>query len=288
MKTLLSLLIALVAVVSLACTNTSDESEQATVSPTPLWSVEDARRFEEFPLYWLGESFQGLPLIQVARIDYPGAFPGEPYNSPLNEVYFIYGDCEIGPGEEGCPVPLSIHIRPYCDLPPEVIVDGVKVGPPEVIRGAVVQRTAGNSVQLWTSNVSIGINSIETSVGEVVRNLLRLNGGKPTSPGEDLGPPDSLDKLNCPPIPTLTPTSTQSMEAITASDIQLGEDGKYFVPDRGDGCEYREIGRTPEPTYEAGTLPAEVMLWAQGCEVGIAYEPSTGHVNWVMPLPGER
>jgi len=33
MKTLLSLLIALVAVVSLACTNTSDESEQATVSP---------------------------------------------------------------------------------------------------------------------------------------------------------------------------------------------------------------------------------------------------------------
>jgi hypothetical protein len=33
MKTLLSLLIALAAVVSLACTNTSDESEQATVSP---------------------------------------------------------------------------------------------------------------------------------------------------------------------------------------------------------------------------------------------------------------
>ena len=35
MKMLLSLLIALVAVVGLACTNTSDESEQVTVSPTP-------------------------------------------------------------------------------------------------------------------------------------------------------------------------------------------------------------------------------------------------------------
>ena len=33
MKTTLSLLIALVALMSLACTNTSDESEQATVSP---------------------------------------------------------------------------------------------------------------------------------------------------------------------------------------------------------------------------------------------------------------
>lgn len=33
MKTLLCVLIALLAVVSLACTNTSDQSEQATVSP---------------------------------------------------------------------------------------------------------------------------------------------------------------------------------------------------------------------------------------------------------------
>ena len=206
MKTTLPLLIVLVSLVSLACTNTSDESEQATPSPATAapheWSVEDAREFDEFPVYWLGESFQGLPLVDVGRMDYPGAFPGEPYNRPWNEVSFIYGDCEIAPGAESCPVPLNIDTRPYCDVPPEVIADWVKTGPPEVIRGAVAQRT-GSSMRLWTGNVSIGIAATgEGLLMEAARNLVRLNGDKPSTPNEDLGPPDSLDKLNCPPIPT--------------------------------------------------------------------------------------
>jgi hypothetical protein len=172
-----------------------DGTTPATAAPV-VWSVENAREFKDFPVYWVGESFQGLPLVAVQRIDYPGRWPGEIYNIPRNEVAFLYGDCTIAPGETGCPVPLNIVISPYCDVPPEVIAAGAKTGPPEVIRGAVAQRMGKSSMQLWTSNASISIDATdEALVDEAARNLVRLNGDKPTTLAEDLGPPD---KINCP------------------------------------------------------------------------------------------
>jgi hypothetical protein len=172
-----------------------DGTTPATAAPQ-VWSVENARQFKDFPVYWVGESFQGLPLVAVHRMDYPGDFPGKPYNHPWHEVSFDYGDCTIAPGEESCTVPLTIAIRPYCEVPPEVIADAVKTGPPEEIRGAVAQMTGKSQVRLWTSNVTIGIHATdEAIVDEAARNLVRLNGDKATDTGEDLGPPD---KINCP------------------------------------------------------------------------------------------
>lgn len=161
--------------------------------------LERARAFDEFPLYWLGESFQGLPLTAVVWIEDPGAFPGKPWERPPAKVWiFDYGDCTIPPGRESCPIPLTIQIRPYCEVPPEIIADRVKTGPPLEVRGALVQRT-GHSLRLWTSNVSIGIDAIDLNLlMEAAENLVRLNGGAPSSPDEPLGPPDDID---CPPIP---------------------------------------------------------------------------------------
>jgi hypothetical protein len=175
-----------------------------SVTADPLtWSLEDARQFEGFPVYWLGESFQGLPLVAVHRIDYPGAFPGKPYNHPWHEVSFDYGDCTIAPGESSCPMPLTIDTRPYCDVPPEIIADAVKTGPQEMIRGAMVQRTGKSSMREWTDNVSIGIHATdEALLDEAIRNLVRLNGDKPSSPEQALGPPDQIE---CPPIPGMIP-----------------------------------------------------------------------------------
>jgi hypothetical protein len=162
-------------------------------------TVDDMRKFKEFPVYWLGESFQGLPLVAVQRIDDPGGFPGKPYNDPRNEVAFLYGDCTIAPGESSCPVPLNIVIRPYCDVPPEVVADAAKTGPPEEIRGAVVQRMGESHMQLWTSNVSITIAATDPAIDDAAaQNLVRLNGDKPSSPEEPLGPPDQIE---CPPLP---------------------------------------------------------------------------------------
>jgi hypothetical protein len=190
-----------------------DGTTSVTASPV-MWSVEDARKFEEFPVYWLGESFQGLPLVAVHRMDDPGAFPGKPYNDPWNEVSFSYGKCTIPPGRSSCPVPLTIDIRPYCDVPPEIIADVVKTGPPEEIRGAVVQRTGKSAMRLWTDNVSIGIHATdEALLDEAVRNLVRLNGDKPSSPEEALGPPDQIE---CPPLPwSIMPISEHIMETTT-------------------------------------------------------------------------
>jgi hypothetical protein len=70
---------------------------------------------------------------------------------------------------------------------------------------------------------------------------------------------------------------------VSAEDVQLGLDDKYYIPDRGDGCAYRETGRAPAQVVGEMRLEGEVMLWAPGCEIGWAYEPTTGRVNPVIP-----
>jgi hypothetical protein len=171
-----------------------------SVTADPLTSaVEDAREFDEFPVYWLGESFQGLPLVRVTQMDYPGHAPGTIYNLPWHEVGFIYGNCTIAPGESSCPVPLTIAVRPYCEVPPEVVLGPARTEPPEEIRGALVHRMGRSQMQVWTSNVSISINATDPAIDDAAaQNLVRLNGDKPSSPEEPLGPPDQIE---CPPPP---------------------------------------------------------------------------------------
>ncbi|UCH87650.1 MAG: hypothetical protein JSU97_04515 [Dehalococcoidia bacterium] len=65
---------------------------------------------------------------------------------------------------------------------------------------------------------------------------------------------------------------------VTAEDIQLGPDNKYYVADRGDGCAYREDMRG---VWELGV--EEVILRAPGCEVFWIYVPATGEVKPVTP-----
>jgi hypothetical protein len=197
----LGLLALLLAGIVWAVVGRGDGATSVTVGPG-VTTVDDMREFEGFPVYWLGESFQGLPVVAVQRIDYPGAFPGKPYDDPRNEVAFLYGDCTIAPGESSCPVPLSIATRPYCEVPPEVVAQ-VRTGSLEEIRGAMVQRMGGSQVQVWTSNVSISINTTEEGLlDEAIQNLVQLNGDKPSSPEEALGPPDQIE---CPPQPGIIP-----------------------------------------------------------------------------------
>ena len=194
-----------------------DGTTPATADPLTS-AVEDAREFDEFPVYWLGESFQGLPLERVARMDYPGRWPGEIYNVPWHEVSFSYGKCTIPPGATGCPVPLTIHITPYCKVPPEIIADAVKTGPPEEIREAMAQRTGKSSMLVWTDNASIGIHATdEALLDEAVRNLVRLNGDKPSSPEEALGAPDQIE---CPPLLGMMPS-----ESITETTTECYRSG---------------------------------------------------------------
>jgi hypothetical protein len=79
-----------------------------------------------------------------------------------------------------------------------------------------------------------------------------------------------LGCINCP------VKGGQQLE-VTAEDIQLGPDGKYYVPDRGDGCAYHEGGRGEFLGVQV------VSLWAPNCEQGREYEPATGRVHVLIP-----
>lgn len=103
-----------------------------------------------------------------------------------------------------------------------------------------------------------------------------------SSPPPAVTPELSPEPTALPTIPTSTRGALGCVDcsvkggqqlAVTAEDIQLGPDGKYYVPDRGDGCAYREAGRGEVLGVE------HVSLWASGCEHGIGYEPATGRVH---------
>lgn len=98
--------------------------------------TESARQFTGFPLYWVGESFEGL---EVALID--GPWDG------TERVSIIYGSCDpSGTFEASCRPPLSIQIVPLC-----FHLDAVAVPPParaRQIRGAPVGTQDGAPVLL--------------------------------------------------------------------------------------------------------------------------------------------
>jgi hypothetical protein len=67
--------------------------------------------FREFPLYSLGEAFEGLPLTAVYRIDGP-SYPGESVRR--DDVTFVYGTCKAD-GPSGCLPPLQVQSWSACE-----------------------------------------------------------------------------------------------------------------------------------------------------------------------------
>jgi hypothetical protein len=73
-----------------------------------LPDLEEARRFDDHPVYWLGERFEDWPLVHVSagQSDY---------------VLLVYGRCDIedpdgilGPEGGSCSPPLQLQIQPLC------------------------------------------------------------------------------------------------------------------------------------------------------------------------------
>jgi hypothetical protein len=66
--------------------------------------IETARKFDRFPLYWLGERFGKWDLAAIDGLDYPTQI-----------VTFIYGTCTPRGGEQpSCSPPLQVQISPLC------------------------------------------------------------------------------------------------------------------------------------------------------------------------------
>jgi len=70
--------------------------------PRSSLSLEQARAFDEFPLFSAGDSVDGQPLTAVLRRD-----------DRANFVSFVYGDCEAE-GDAGCAPPAEVQVWPAC------------------------------------------------------------------------------------------------------------------------------------------------------------------------------
>jgi hypothetical protein len=74
----------------------------ATTAP----DLGEVEAFDAFPVYFAGEEVAGLPLEDVV---------GEDWREPRAQTWsFIYGDCDLPPGEGGCSTPLQIQSQSTC------------------------------------------------------------------------------------------------------------------------------------------------------------------------------
>jgi hypothetical protein len=122
--------------------------------------------FDEFPLYFLGDSFQGLPLVEIQRV-VGTPRPNRPVTS--NYMLFVYGTCEVAPGSDtGCPVPLTVHVWPACERNPSVY----EIGPGEPypreqtsLRGVPAALfDEGTRLELYTGTVTIVLTSLDAGL----------------------------------------------------------------------------------------------------------------------------
>ena len=70
--------------------------------PRSTFSLDQAREFSQFPLYYAGESVDGVPLVAVLR-----------RSDSANYVSFIYGECSAS-GDMGCAPPGEVQVWPAC------------------------------------------------------------------------------------------------------------------------------------------------------------------------------
>ena len=115
-------------------------------------TVEELSAFADFPLYWVGPEYAGLPLTRITRYVPPGGALGS-----AKIVMLAYGTCEIGENATGCAPPLTIRIetpcRPsssYAHAFGDRILD-VRGAPAAVITGHLRIWTKGAELTLYTN-----------------------------------------------------------------------------------------------------------------------------------------
>ena len=144
------------------------------------------RDFQGHPVFWLGESFEGLPLTSIDFADY-----GEEQGRRIREVVISYGAC-VHSGD-GCPVPLTLRMSRFCEssVDPRTIV---QEWPKSEVRGTEAYLPgsgSGPSMFVRTSNVTVDINGegIAVSAPGIASQLVRANGRHPRAPSEPFDPP---------------------------------------------------------------------------------------------------
>jgi len=172
----------------------SDFETDPPPKPVSNWTIQDARAFGEFDLYWLGQTYQGLGLTLVDRsTDGDG----------VHHASFSYGELSFSGGESGSwGSPLEIDIQPHCGYSPEEFLSY----PEYVDRDRTSIQIRGvngylnqydgdwNYVDLWsvTSAIHIGTHKTDFDIEQAAADLLSIaqDSGAPLKP---LPPPISTE-----------------------------------------------------------------------------------------------
>ena len=147
-------------------------------------SVDQARSFDEFPVVWLGEEFQGFKLVKFYRTVSAGE----------DSVRLIYGSCVsvTTTDSPSCVPPVSLIVRrPGSRGGPESI-EPAAAGPIETVRG-VPARLASGGLILWTGGVIVTVHGNADDRDAAVEALKLANG--PAIGMKDIGPGESLEPL---------------------------------------------------------------------------------------------
>jgi hypothetical protein len=139
-----------------------------------------ARKFERFPVYWLGDEFEGRELTMVQAEGWSVA------------VVLIYGECTPdGALEPSCTPPIQIQIFPLCyhldavALPPKtrrVTIRGAPVGTQDGAPALLTRKTQIKIYRGEGTDPGIGL--------RVLRALRSLNSVSPvTTPRGPIPPP---------------------------------------------------------------------------------------------------
>ena len=159
----------------------TESADPNAVAGKSNMSVEEARAFSEFPLYWLGETYEGLELTTLLEVK--------------NVVTFLYGKCVIR-GDGGCPAPFQVVIRPLCLSRPGTAHPSVHAGELFSLRGALAQEYTDGHLQLGIGSASVTLFGPNRELTNAMAQNLRPVAGRgqaPSEAGAPLSPANSAD-----------------------------------------------------------------------------------------------
>ena len=119
---------ALAAVVAgLALLTTSRPAEAGeTWKANSNYSIKEAQTFQQFGVYYAGDSVLDLPLTVVHRKPVTGFGPTA---NAQDAIYFLYGFCNLPEGDGGCAPPVQVINEPACIYNPSLYEGQGPFGP---------------------------------------------------------------------------------------------------------------------------------------------------------------
>jgi hypothetical protein len=94
--------------------------DRRTVTPRGNFELSQAKSFQGFSLYTVGDSFREMRLNAAVRVN-AQPIPGEPVRA--DHLTFMYGSCE-SVGGQGCLVPLQVQVWNACERNQDSYAEG--------------------------------------------------------------------------------------------------------------------------------------------------------------------